>query len=99
MPDGFPFSKGEILCLPYRGTSDFIRLLSFFEMLPALPFCARGFPLPVLRDRKRRKSAALSGGLPDTDAAFSFVPENRHPLRRILLLRRRGIDRRWNTGV
>lgn len=39
--------KGEILCLPYRGTSDFIRLLSFSEKPPVLPFCAYGFPLPV----------------------------------------------------
>lgn len=66
----------------FRGVSKFIRLLSFFEKLPALQFCAYSFPLPVLHYRKHLKPVALSGGLFDTDAAaFSFVHENKHPLR------------------
>ena len=85
MPDGFPFSKGEILCLPYRGTSKFIRLLSFSEKPPVLPFCAYGFPLPVERYKKHLKTVALFGGLFDTAAAaFSFAHESKHPLRCIL---------------
>ena len=55
MPDGFPFSKGENLCLPYRGTSDFIRLLSFFEKPPVLQFCAYDFLLPVEHYKKHLK--------------------------------------------
>ena len=87
--------KGEILCLPYRGTSDFIRLLSFSEKPPVLQFCAYGFPLPVERYKKHLKTAALFGGLLDTDAAAaSFVHENKHPLRCILLLYRIGIYKR-----
>ena len=77
--------KGEILCLPYRGTSDFIRLLSFSEKPPVLPFCAYGFLLPVAHDRKHLKTAEHFGGLLDTDAAaFSFAHESKHPLRCIL---------------
>jgi len=65
--------------LPYWGTSDFIRLLSFSEKLPVLPFCAYGFPLPVERYKKHLKTIPLFGGLSDTDAAaFSFVHENKH---------------------
>ena len=95
MPDGFPFSKGEILCLPYRGTSDFIRLLSFSEKLPVLQFCAYGFPLPVQRCKKHLKPVALFGGLSDTDAAAaSFAHENKHPLRCKFPLYRKGIYKR-----
>ena len=60
-----------------------------------LPFCAYGFPLPVARYKKHLKTAALFGGLLDTDAAAaSFVHENKHPLRCILLLYRIGIYKR-----
>ena len=60
-----------------------------------LPFCAYGFPLPVAHCKKHLKTAALFGGLLDTDtAAASFVHENKHPLRCILLLYRIGIYKR-----
>ena len=87
--------KGEILCLPYRGTSDFIRLLSFSEKPPVLQFCAYGFLLPVQRCKKHLKPVALFGGLSDTDAAAaSFAHENKHPLRCKFPLCRIGIYKR-----
>lgn len=95
MPDGFPLRKEKIYVLPLPGVSKSIRLLSFFEKLPALQFCAYGYPLPVLHYRKHLKPVALSGGLFDTDAAaFSFVHENKHPLRCKFLLCRIGIYKR-----
>ena len=94
LPDGFPFERRNSMST-LQGTSDFIRLLSFSEKPPVLQFCAYGFPLPVERYKKHLKTAALFGGLLDTDAAAaSFVHENKHPLRCILLLYRIGIYKR-----
>ena len=70
--------KGEILCQPYRGTSDFIRLFFFSEKPPVLPFFAYGFPLPAERYKKHLKTIPLFGGLFDpAAAAVSFVHEKK----------------------